>query len=88
MEGGWYKLFLERTYGCEINPNYECWEQNSPIQVYEFCLYWILTVFTTVGYGDYAGTNSREFVASIIFEFGGLMFFSLLTGMLTPLVQP
>ena len=88
IEGGWYKTKMEDTFGCEVNPVYECWEQNSPIQIYEFCLYWILTVFTTVGYGDYAGGNSREFVATIIFEFGGLMFFSLLTGLITPLVAP
>jgi len=45
-------------------------------------------VLTTVGYGDYAGTNTTEYVFSIILEFCGLSFFALLTGLITPLVTP
>mgnify|MGYP000910952663 CR=1 FL=1 len=59
-----------------------------PYQVYIFSLYWVFTVLTTVGYGDYAGSNSNEYVFSICLEFCGLSFFALLTGMITPLVSP
>lgn len=45
-------------------------------------------MLTTVGYGDYAGTNTTEYVFSIILEFCGLSFFALLTGLITPLVTP
>ena len=51
-------------------------------------MYWVFTVLTTVGYGDYAGTNSIEFTYSIFLEFCGLSFFALLTGLITPLVTP
>ena len=59
-----------------------------PHQVYIFSLYWVFTVLTTVGYGDYAGKNSAEFIFSITLEFCGLTFFALLTGLITPLVTP
>lgn len=57
-------------------------------QIYVFSLYWVFTVLTTVGYGDFAGTNSNEFLFSICLEFCGLTFFALLTGLITPLVTP
>ena len=45
--------------------------------MYIFSLYWVFTVLTTVGYGDYAGSNTREFIFSITLEFCGLTFFLL-----------
>ena len=45
-------------------------------------------MLTTVGYGDYYGTNSPEWLFSIVLEFCGLTFFALLTGLITPLVTP
>ena len=41
---------------------------------YVFALYWIFETFTTVGYGDYAGGNSREYLVTIAFEFFGFCF--------------
>ena len=45
-------------------------------------------MLTTVGYGDYAGIVTTEFIFSIALEFCGLTFFALLTGLITPLVTP
>ena len=56
--------------------------------MYVFSVYWVFTVLTTVGYGDYAGFNSNEFMYTILLEFCGLTFFALLTGLITPLVTP
>ena len=39
-------------------------------------------MLTTVGYGDYAGQNSEEFIFSILIEFGGISFFAMLTVMI------
>ena len=54
--------------------------------MYTFSLYWICTVLTTVGYGDFSGTNEREYLYSIFLEFAGLLLFSLLTGLLIQLI--
>ena len=54
----------------------------SPTQIYIFSVYWVFTTLTTVGYGDYAGTNSIEYLYTIGLEFCGLSFFALLTGLL------
>lgn len=48
--------------------------------IYIFAFYWIFEVITTVGYGDYSGKTSSEYVFSIILEFLGLTFFSFLMG--------
>lgn len=47
---------------------------------YIFAFYWIFEVITTVGYGDYAGATSDEYIFSIALEFLGLTFFSFLMG--------
>jgi hypothetical protein len=47
---------------------------------YIFAIYWIFEVVTTVGYGDFTGKTSEEYVFSIILEFLGLSFFSFLMG--------
>ena len=47
---------------------------------YIFAFYWIFEVITTVGYGDYSGSTSEEYIFSIALEFMGLTFFSFLMG--------
>jgi hypothetical protein len=47
---------------------------------YIFAFYWIFEVITTVGYGDYSGKTSYEYIFSIALEFLGLTFFSFLMG--------
>jgi len=47
---------------------------------YIFAFYWIFEVITTVGYGDFVGKTSYEYVFSIVLEFLGLTFFSFLMG--------
>ncbi len=42
-------------------------------------------MLTTVGYGDYTGKNSEEYIFSIFIEFGGLSFFAMLTVMIKQL---
>ena len=41
-------------------------------------MYWICTVVTTVGYGDYTGSTSIEYIVTFGLEFFGLVVFSLL----------
>lgn len=63
------------------------WESYGPYELYVFSLYWICTVLTTVGYGDFSGTNEREYLYSIFLEFAGLLLFSILTGLLIQLIS-
>ena len=79
MQDGWLSSFVA---------NDDQFRTYEPYQVYILTLYWVFTVLTTVGYGDYAGTNTNEFIYSICLELAGLTFFALLTGLITPLVTP
>ena len=55
------------------------WDKRNHTQ-YIFAFYWIFEVITTVGYGDYSGSTSQEYIFSIALEFMGLTFFSFLMG--------
>ena len=41
-------------------------------------MYWVTTVITTVGYGDYSGGTSAEYILTFGFEFFGIIVFSML----------
>ena len=55
-------------------------EDKPPTTQYIFAFYWIFEVITTVGYGDYSGKTSEEYIFSISLEFLGILFFSFLMG--------
>ena len=61
------------------------WKDYGVYEIYVFCLYWILTTITTVGYGDFTGINEREWLFSLLLEFFGLIIFSTTTALITPL---
>ena len=79
-EDGWIKQLQENNYD-------GVWASYGPKEMYIFSLYWICTVLTTVGYGDFSGQNEREYLYSIFLEFGGLLLFSILTGLLIQLIS-
>ena len=56
--------------------------------LYILSLYWICTVLTTVGYGDFSGTTYEELAFSMFLEFGGLLLFATLTGLIGQYVKP
>ena len=47
---------------------------------YIIAVYFMFEVICTVGYGDYVGHTSNEFIFSLILEFIGVVFFSFLMG--------
>lgn len=41
-------------------------------------MYWVFTIISTTGYGDYTGSTRIEYCVSMIYEFLGIMFVSFL----------
>lgn len=82
----WLKLGMlkecsDPTPGCTKSWVYaESFDEKPIATRYIFAFYWIFEVITTVGYGDYAGKTSEEYIFSIGLEFLGLTFFSFLMG--------
>lgn len=72
---------LETDSDCKQSWVYANEFDQKPIKTrYIFSFYWIFEVITTVGYGDYSGSTSSEYIFSIGLEFLGLTFFSFLMG--------
>ena len=52
----------------------------NPVTKYITSIYWVVTTLTTVGYGDYKGFTSSEYIVTMIVEFIGILFFSIMMG--------
>lgn len=50
---------------------------------YIFSLYWTFTTLTTVGYGDYSGGNTREYLVTLVFEFIGFSYNAVLISIMS-----
>ena len=51
--------------------------------MYIFSLYWTFTTLTTVGYGDYYGSTSREYIVTLLFEFVGFCYNAILISIMS-----
>lgn len=78
-------LWVGSDYFLDFEEDYQPWQfsiddfRGQPkYRLYVFSVYWVCTVVTTVGYGDYAGTTSLERVYTFLLEFFGLIVFSVL----------
>jgi len=78
MKGGWVDSYIEDQKDATGNGAITKWDYVA--EVYTNAFYFILTTITTVGYGDITGTTTAELCFSMVVEFVGLTFFSLLTG--------
>lgn len=87
-EEGPYISFIHNQRTNPDASDHEQWIDYSWDDIYIFSLYWVFTVITTVGYGDFSGGNEIEWIFTIMLEFLGLAFVAIVTGLLTPLVQP
>jgi hypothetical protein len=54
--------------------------------LYIFVFYWIFTIFTTVGYGDFTGGTTGEYLVTIAIEFAAIICFTVLTLLVNQLV--
>ena len=53
------------------------------ISLYVFSLYWVFTTLTTVGYGDYAGGTTTEYLVTLVFEFVGFCYNAVLISVMS-----
>jgi hypothetical protein len=47
--------------------------------LYIFVFYWVFTLIGTVGYGDFTGGTTGEYLVSIAMEYTGIIVFTILT---------
>ena len=79
FEDGWINSLKAENYD-------GVWFEYGPYELYVFSLYWIFEVLTTVGYGDFSGSTSKEMLFTIFLEFGGLLLFSTMMALLMQFV--
>lgn len=54
--------------------------ESDSVTKYITSFYWVVTTLTTVGYGDYKGYTTTEYIITMIVEFIGILFFSVMMG--------
>jgi len=62
----------------DIDNNPDTDARDYDIVMYIFALYETFVTFTTVGYGDYTGVNSREYLVTMCYQFIGFCFNAIL----------
>ena len=62
------------------------WSEADPIiktynheEDYVLTVYWIFTLVTTVGYGDFVGATKGEYLISVFYMFCGILIFSMIS---------
>ena len=66
-----------------MNDNNTPWLEKKPElqavqRAYVFVFYWLFTIITTVGYGDFSGGTTTEYLVTIVVEFIGIIVFAVL----------
>lgn len=61
---------------CEADPIIRAYNNQ---EKYILTLYWIFTLTTTVGYGDFVGATKGEYLISVFFEYCGILIFSMIS---------
>lgn len=84
-EGSWISVFQssqKKVDDSELGKGSgkQEFSMNNIAAVYVRAVYFIVTSLTTVGYGDFKGSTTNEFLFQMALEFIGIAFFSLLMG--------
>ena len=72
--------FGERIPGSWIDVMEENRHRTDSVTKYISSIYWVVTTLTTVGYGDFKGFTSEEYIVTMVVEFTGILFFSIMMG--------
>ena len=55
--------------------------------IYTTSIYWVITTFTSIGYGDVYGHTDIEYMYQILVEMVGMCFFGYMMGTFQQLIQ-
>ena len=82
----------ERESWIYVNELYGASEDGVPYTksnaaLYIFSLYWVFTTLTTVGYGDYSGGTTAEFLVTLLYEFVGFCYNAVLISVMSSFFQ-
>ena len=66
-----------------MNDNSTPWLVKNPQlqggSMYFFVVYWVFSIITTVGYGEFVGGTTAEYLVSLLIELTGFIVFSILS---------
>ena len=73
-------VYVNELYGSDGNGNAYA---KTNAALYVFSLYWVFTTLTTVGYGDYSGGTTAEYLVTLVFEFVGFCYNAVLISVMS-----
>lgn len=62
-------------------------QEDNFVSLYTTSLYWVITSFSSVGYGDITGNTQLEYLFQMIVEMVGIVFFGYMIGTFQTLIQ-
>jgi len=78
----WLKIghLVEGSWILADGDNKGLGDDATPSTKYITSFYWVVTTLTTVGYGDFKGFTTEEYIFTMLVEFCGILFFSIMMG--------
>ena len=73
-------IYVNELYGSDADGNAN---KGTNGDLYIFALYWVFTTLTTVGYGDYAGGTTAEYLVTLAYEFVGFCYNAVLISVMS-----
>ena len=73
-------IYVNELYGSDADGNAN---KGTNGDLYVFSLYWVFTTLTTVGYGDYAGGTTAEYLVTLAYEFVGFCYNAVLISVMS-----
>ena len=61
-------------------------DNTSDFNLYVAAIYWVMTTFATVGYGDFSGSTNLEYLFTMVVEFLGIGFFGYIIGNISTMI--
>ena len=59
----------------------------NPMNLYIAAIYYVMTTFATVGYGDFTGNTNLEYMFTMVIEFLGIGFFGYVIGNISTMIE-
>ena len=82
----WIWIYIGRESGWVVNKSSLLADNKDNLTLYVASIYYVMTTFATVGYGDFTGSTNQEYIFTMITQFLGIGFFGYVIGNISTMI--